>query len=110
MILYTASGYDPVSYPDLTVEASYSNGEWNAITALVDFGELQSYADIVGCPDCADGGAEWIQVEMNDGIKKIIFEYGDTLETIQPLIDMLRTLRIKYELQLFAEQVTEKTH
>jgi len=102
-LTYTVTGYDPVNYPVLTVKANLSSGKWNTIAALVDFKEIQSYEDVIGCPDCADGGAEWIQVETGDGSKKITFEYGDTLETIQPLIDHLRTLRAQYESQLFAE-------
>ena len=102
-LTYTVSGYDPVNYPVLSVESTLSGGEWNTIAALVDFKELQSYEDVIGCPDCADGGAEWVQVETSEGLKKITFDYGDTLSAIQPLINHLRTLRTKYESQLFSE-------
>lgn len=102
-LTYTVSGYDPVNYPVLSVESTLSGGEWNTIAALVDFKELQSYEDVIGCPDCADGGAEWVQVETSEGLKKITFDYGDTLSAIQPLINHLRSLRTKYESQLFSE-------
>ena len=70
---------------------------------MVDLPTLQSYEDVIGCPDCADGGAEWIEVVTSDGSKKITFESGDSLDTIHPLIDRLRTLQTQYENMLFHE-------
>lgn len=51
---------------------------------------------IYGCPDCADGGAEWIEIQDDQQIKKVTFEYGDTLAPIENLMLELRDLREAY--------------
>lgn len=100
-VSYSASSWGDPDYPTIQYESSLSSTEWNDLIALADLSALQEYEDIVGCPDCADGGAEWIQIDAPEGIKKIIFEYGDSLGTIQPLIVALRDLRADYEEELF---------
>lgn len=100
---YVATGTDELNYPRLQLDSKLTAGEWEELVALIDMDLLEEYDDVVGCPDCADGGAEWIEVEMEDESKRILFEYGDTLASIQPLIDHIRALRGAYELELFAE-------
>lgn len=32
--------------------------------------------EVFGCPDCADGGSEWIELQSQSGAsRKIVFEY-----------------------------------
>lgn len=102
-LVYTASSWDTADYPALDTAAEISSAEWKDLLTLVDLSVLQSYEDVIGCPDCADGGAEWINVESTEGSKKITFEYGESLSSIQPLIDRLRLLRGQNELLIFQE-------
>jgi hypothetical protein len=45
----------------------------------------------IGCPDCADGGAEWIEIELVDGGKhKVTFEYRHEPEKVKDYIIKLR--------------------
>jgi hypothetical protein len=50
----------------------------------------------IGCPDCADGGAEWIQVDWIDESKRVTFENGRMVEGIEKLIEKLRQMREEY--------------
>jgi hypothetical protein len=47
-----------------------------------------------GCPDCADGGAEWLEI---DG-KRVTLEFRSDLEPIRPLLQQVRALRARFEL------------
>ena len=100
-LLYRASSWNDPTHPTVDYDSKLSAAEWSELIALVDIETLQSYPDVIGCPDCADGGAEWVKVETADGSKQITFEYGDSLSTIQPLIDHLRIFRAYFEEQLF---------
>lgn len=108
-LVYSASGWDTLHYPRLETSEEITSGEWVDLLALVNLSNMQSYEDVIGCPDCADGGAEWIKVESAEGSKKITFEYGDSLESIQPLIEQLRLLRAENETLIFAEDSPSNT-
>jgi hypothetical protein len=30
---------------------------------------------VIGCPDCADGGAEWLELGFEKEVKRVTFEY-----------------------------------
>ena len=45
--------------------------------------------DTLGCPDCADGGAEYVEV----GGQRVIFEYGGDAGGATPLAEVLRAVR-----------------
>lgn len=48
-----------------------------------------------GCPDCADGGAEWLEVQFTDGATHHVkFEYGSAPEGFEEIISSLRTYRL----------------
>jgi hypothetical protein len=70
--------------------------EWEEILALVQPSELEGLPEVLGCPDCADGGAEWIEVEHDGGKRRVTFEYGSTVEPIQPLVAKARELRERF--------------
>ena len=100
---YTAFGTDTLDYPDIAVSQSESATGWSSLEALVDFDQLLAFEDVIGCPDCADGGAEWIEVTSDGPSKKITFEYGDSLTGIQDLIVEMRERRAHFETVLFNE-------
>ncbi|NQV31003.1 MAG: hypothetical protein HQ508_08965 [Candidatus Marinimicrobia bacterium] len=100
-LLYRASSWNDPFHPTTEYDSKLNAAEWSELLALVDLEVLQSYENVIGCPDCADGGAEWIKVETAEGSMQITFEYGDSLSTIQPLLDQLRIFRAFYEEQLF---------
>jgi len=103
-VTYTSCVWDSAGSPDLVYQTVLTATEWEDLVSLADLSALQAFEDVIGCPDCADGGSEWIKFESKAGSKQIIFEYGDTLSGIQPLIEQLRTMRASYESELFYEE------
>lgn len=45
--------------------------------------------DIIGCPDCADGGAEWVEITTEDFTKRVVFEWNnEPSELAEILVDL----------------------
>jgi hypothetical protein len=63
---------------------------------LVDTAAIHALEGVHGCPDCADGGAEWIQIEGADSVR-VTFEYGAELGGIEELQREIRELRARFE-------------
>lgn len=76
-----------------TVQLSAS--EWQEIQRLAASADFDALPDVVGCPDCADGGAESLAVEGPAGAESVAFEYGATLAPARPLLDRVRALRAR---------------
>lgn len=83
-------------YPIVEKENPFSSQQWNQLLNLVNIKKFLSLAETHGCPDCADGGAEWIQINCLDINKKVTFEYGKSIEGFDKFIKQLRQLREEY--------------
>ncbi len=92
--LYSQRSWDP-SVPDIEGEVQIPREEWQKLLAAVDMQTLQALPDVLGCPDCADGGAEWIDVELGSTQKRVTFEFGAAIPSIQPLLDLARARRVE---------------
>lgn len=90
------ANYAQQEYPTVQQENPFSSQQWNKLINLVNLNKFQSLAETLGCPDCADGGAEWIQIDCLDFTKKVTFEYGKTIEGLESFIKQLRQLREQY--------------
>lgn len=88
--------WNEVQYPSVERKYSFTFAQWQDLIALLDLDLIQSLDDRIGCPDCADGGAEWIQVDWSTKTKRITFEYGKLVSGIEELIKRMRLLREKY--------------
>ncbi|MEP1034812.1 hypothetical protein [Ekhidna sp.] len=56
---------------------------------LVAFAELE---ETIGCPDCTDGGAEWIEITTPEGSKRVTYEFGKEPSAVKSFIKDLRKL------------------
>lgn len=69
-------------------------GVWAGLEeAADDIALLRTLPDTVGCPDCADGGAEWVQITDGTGTKRVTFEFGKDVPEIRTLIAQARAAR-----------------
>ena len=73
---------------------------WNDILKALDASAVRQLDEVVGCPDCADGGAEWLEIEDASGTKRVTFEYGKGPDEIKALVDQLRTVRDELKKQV----------
>jgi hypothetical protein len=64
-----------------------------AISEALDLAKIKAKPDVIGCPDCADGGAEWIIIEEGENVKKVTFEYGKEVPQLENLVVLLRNER-----------------
>lgn len=88
--------FDQGSYPPVHVNFPVDTNEWTELVDLVDLETIEAMDERIGCPDCADGGAEWIQIDWSNGSKRVTFENGQTVERIEKLVRKLRDLRQTY--------------
>ena len=63
----------------------------------MDFVVFRNLEEVIGCPDCADGGAEWIEITTKDLNHKVTFEYNNEPEEMQDYIEILREFIKKYD-------------
>ena len=85
------------------IPTNFAETQLDTITCSVDFNslpELQAklnasvffeMAEVIGCPDCADGGAEWIQLATEGRTKRVTFPYNDAPSEFSQIIEDLRT-------------------
>ena len=69
--------------------------EWVEITRLAAAAKFHGLPPVIGCPDCADGGAESLTIIGYTVPETVSFEHGATIEQVQPLLDRVRALRAK---------------
>lgn len=92
-VLFTKSAND--EQPDLTASATLSAAEQAAILSAVRWQEFVKLPEIIGCPDCADGGAEWIEISYPSARKRVTFEFGAELAGYMELLSKLREIRAR---------------
>ncbi|WP_162628006.1 hypothetical protein [Arcticibacterium luteifluviistationis] len=66
---------------------------WKNILSEINTKTFNKLDEVYGCPDCADGGAEWIEISDSSGTHKVTFEYGEEVKGIENLIILLRNQR-----------------
>jgi hypothetical protein len=88
IILSASSRQD--EYPPIKESMEISQDEWEHLLQLAETSEIESYKEVIGCPDCADGGAEWVSITQGDKEYKVTFEFGRPPESMMELVDMLR--------------------
>lgn len=67
----------------------YTN--FNVLAARINVGVFNELEEVIGCPDCDDGGAEWVQIFTSDGIrKKVTYSYDNEPVALKLYIDELR--------------------
>ena len=76
-----------------TCTKTITESEVNEIKDLLNQGKIATMPETIGCPDCADGGAEWITVEADGKQYKVTFEYGKAPKELKAAVDKLKALK-----------------
>ena len=53
--------------------------KWNSLVKSVDLIKFYKLPQVIGCPDCADGGAEWIEIGTKNKTYESNLSTGQTL-------------------------------
>jgi hypothetical protein len=78
--------------PEITRTETLSASEADAIAAAAAQVRFDGIGNVIGCPDCADGGAESISVTADGTTRTVTFEYDAKVEALEPLLTRARTL------------------
>lgn len=79
--------------PTQRFSRALSATEWAEIQRLAAQADLDALPDVVGCPDCADGGAEGLTIEGPDGAESVSLEFRAEIPQAQALLDRVREIR-----------------
>lgn len=90
-------GNDTIASPLISCSTTIANDSTDLLLNFIDKEELFYMNTVYGCPDCADGGSEWILVIHNNFVKKITFEYLNEPEELTPYLTILRRFAAKSE-------------
>lgn len=61
---------DAENFPEKVIENPTPADTWERLNRLANFETLKALPDRLGCPDCADGGAEWVALQHQDERKQ----------------------------------------
>lgn len=82
------------SAPDTkTCTNTITQVEKDALKALLSESKITTLPNVIGCPDCADGGAEWVAVKADGKLYKVTFEYGRAPAELAAAVAKLRALK-----------------
>ena len=79
-----------------TCQTTGSQADWNTLKAAANVTLFSKQPERIGCPDCADGGAEFIELQTGDQKHRVTFEFGKTIPGLEPLVDALRNQRNQF--------------
>lgn len=81
--------------PAERTQAAVSAKDWQEIAELAAAAKIETLPDRIGCPDCADGGAESLTIVGTGRNKTIAFDHGADIKEAQPLLKRVREFRAK---------------
>jgi len=64
----------------------------SSINESIDANTFNNMPDVIGCPDCADGGAEYVELTNNGKTKRVTFEYGKTPTELKELLNQIKPI------------------
>ena len=93
-VVFTQISRDEQSNPKKELTETFSDKEFEKLAASIDWSKWKELPESIGCPDCADGGAEYVEVITSSGVKRVTFEAGSTPEGIEKALDVFRAKRL----------------
>lgn len=72
---------------------SIDTDTYDSLMSTINFSNFLDFDENLGCGDCADGGAEWIEIKKEDNSKKISGTFGFKLKPVQSILDYLKSIK-----------------
>ncbi|HYD78955.1 MAG TPA: hypothetical protein VEC06_04040 [Paucimonas sp.] len=82
-----------VPYQERAIWGEVSAQEWQALTAAAK--TMPAADTVLGCPDCADGGAEWIEIEQAGKKTKVSFSCREGIPGAEAFQGAVRSIRTR---------------
>ncbi len=96
-VTFFASAYHPKrKFPDVRNEVALNKQEQEELGRLLSGTSADGLTEIIGCPDCTDGGAEWIEITTNGRLRRVMFEYVKPPAQLKALRNRLKSLRDRF--------------
>jgi hypothetical protein len=81
---------NPGEFPDKSDTTLIEEAFWNELINSFEVDSFFILEERIGCPDCADGGSEWIEICENNKTYKVTFENGKPLKSMDKLLKLVR--------------------
>ena len=94
--IFVESSRESEKFPEKSERVEIGVGTWSNLAHAADTSRIMALDSVIGCPDCADGGSEWIEVRSIHGIKRVVFPYGASVPEIDPLLEQIRAIRQRF--------------
>lgn len=103
VIKLTQTGRPAEDYPEVTKIIATPPGTWDELIGLLDLSTFNAQPEVIGCPDCADGGAETIKITTADGDKKVTIELNAQIKGLESFLRKLRAFKYTMFLQMVSD-------
>ncbi len=95
--VFTTEGRGAMGGVPKTFKESLGKDFQKSLTKNLDYKAFKQLNETIGCPDCADGGAEWVEIISGDTKHRVTFEYGKSPKEIDALVTILREKKAYFE-------------
>jgi hypothetical protein len=96
--VYTSYSCGGLTKKPTLYKVQTTKSAWDSVKVLLSNKAFFELPATIGCPDCADGGAEWVEVKLLNGTAhKVVFEYNNEPQQLQGSIAKLRQIAGKNE-------------
>ena len=94
-ITYVCSGWSDTLQSIIRTELENPT-TWDSVSGNLTIKDFFELPHTIGCPDCTDDGAEWLEIDLADGgTHKVIYEYGKEPALLKNSVAILRKLMSK---------------
>jgi hypothetical protein len=76
--------------PDKNDTTKITDTIWSELTKSINLKKFYKLPVVIGCPDCTDGGQEWLEIVTNKKTYKVEIEYGAEINELKKIFNILR--------------------
>ena len=76
----------------INCERDFDCTDWISINQNIVLNNFFDLDEVIGCPDCTDGGAAWVEVQTHTKTHKVTFEYMSPPAEISDFVSELHEL------------------
>lgn len=96
-VAFSATAYHPQKKPaPISSSIALSQQEQDELRRLISSTTIDWLPERIDCPDCADDGAEWIEVNRGGRLKRITFEKGKPPIQLKSFIAWLSAMQQRF--------------